>query len=72
MREGLVAIVSLRIPENLIQYEGQTKGKLGTPEARIVVDNIVNERFSFWLHENSDAAKKLLIKPLRLVIFVML
>ncbi|WP_338975599.1 DNA topoisomerase IV subunit B [Spiroplasma endosymbiont of Monopis laevigella] len=65
LREGLVAIVSLRIPENLIQYEGQTKGKLGTPEARIVVDNIVNERFSFWLHENSDAAKKIIDKAIK-------
>lgn len=65
LREGLVAIVSLRIPENLIQYEGQTKGKLGTPEARIVVENIVNERFSFWLHENRDAAKKIIDKAIK-------
>ncbi|WP_375317871.1 DNA topoisomerase IV subunit B [Spiroplasma endosymbiont of Virgichneumon dumeticola] len=65
LREGLVAIVSLRIPENLIQYEGQTKSKLGTPEARVVVDNIVNERFSFWLHENSDSAKKIIDKAIK-------
>lgn len=65
LREGLVAIVSVRIPETLIQYEGQTKGKLGTPETRIVVDNIVNERFSFWLHENSDAAKKIIDKAIK-------
>lgn len=65
LREGLVAIVSLRIPENLIQYEGQTKGKLGTPEARFVVDNIVNERFLFWLHENSDSAQKIIDKAIK-------
>lgn len=65
LREGLVAIISLRIPENLIQYEGQTKSKLGTPEARIVIDNIVNERFSFWLHENADAAKKIIDKAIK-------
>lgn len=65
LREGLVAIVSLRIPENLIQYEGQTKGKLGTTEARVVVDNIVNERFSFWLHENSDSAKNIIDKAIK-------
>jgi len=47
LREGLVAIVSLRIPESLIQYEGQTKTKLGTPEARVAVETIVNERLSF-------------------------
>ena len=36
VREGLSAVISLRIPEELLQFEGQTKGKLGTPEARSV------------------------------------
>src|SRR5699024_2637078 len=41
VREGLMAIVSVRIPEELLQFEGQTKGRLGTPEARSVVDSII-------------------------------
>src|SRR5699024_3975244 len=39
VREGLSAVISLRIPENILQFEGQTKEKLGTPEARTIVDN---------------------------------
>ena len=41
VREGLSAIISIKVPEHLLQFEGQTKSKLGTPEARNVVDNIV-------------------------------
>jgi topoisomerase-4 subunit B len=47
LREGLVAVVSLKIPENLIQYEGQTKGKLGTSEARSATESIVVQQFGF-------------------------
>lgn len=65
LREGLVAIISLRIPENLIQYEGQTKSKLGTPEARIAVETIVNERLSFWLHEQAEVAEKIIAKAIK-------
>ena len=46
VREGLSVIISLGIPENLLQFEGQTKGKLGTSEARNVVDNIVSEKLT--------------------------
>ena len=42
-REGLTAIISLKIPEELLQFEGQTKGKLGTPIARNVVESIISE-----------------------------
>ena len=48
-REGLTAILSLQIPEALLQFEGQTKSKLGTPEARNVVDSIVTEKLAFFL-----------------------
>lgn len=65
LREGLIAIISLRIPENLIQYEGQTKSKLGTPEARIAVESIVSERLSFWLHEQSEIAEKIIAKAIK-------
>ncbi|MBE4704013.1 DNA topoisomerase IV subunit B [Spiroplasma platyhelix] len=65
LREGLVAIVSLRVPENLIQYEGQTKSKLGTPEARVAVETIVSERLSFWLHEQAEVAEKIIAKAIK-------
>ena len=47
-REGLTAIISLKIPENLLQFEGQTKGKLGTPQARTVVESIVYEKLAYY------------------------
>ena len=43
IREGLSAIISVRIPENYLQFEGQTKRKLGTSEARSSVDAVVSE-----------------------------
>ncbi|MFJ1522362.1 DNA topoisomerase IV subunit B [Spiroplasma sp. ald] len=63
-REGLTAIVSVKIPENLIQYEGQTKGKLGTYEARLVVETIVAKQFGFWLTENKTNAYTIIEKAL--------
>ncbi|UZQ30346.1 MAG: DNA topoisomerase IV subunit B [Spiroplasma phoeniceum] len=63
-REGLTAIVSVKIPENLIQYEGQTKGKLGTYEARLVVETIVSKQFGFWLTENKANAYTIIEKAL--------
>ena len=61
-REGLTAIISLQIPENLLQFEGQTKGKLGTPIARNVVDNIVTQQLQFFLEENKEISTKILEK----------
>ena len=61
-REGLTAIISLQIPENLLQFEGQTKGKLGTPIARNVVDSIVTQQLQFFLEENKESATKILEK----------
>src|SRR5699024_1529560 len=54
IREGFTAIVSVRIPEEMLQFEGQTKDKLGTPEARSVVDSVVSEKLSYFLEENPD------------------
>ena len=65
VREGLACIVSVRIPEELLQFEGQTKGKLGTPEARAAVDGIVNEQLGYYLMENGDFAKELVRKSLK-------
>ena len=64
-REGLTAIVSLKIPEVLLQFEGQTKGKLGTPEARTAVESIVTEKLQFFLEENKEIATKILEKMVK-------
>ena len=54
IREGLSAIISVRIPEELLQFEGQTKGKLGTSEARSAVDSVVSEHLTYFFEENPD------------------
>lgn len=64
-REGITAIISLQIPENLLQFEGQTKGKLGTPQARTIVDGIVSEQLQFFLEENKEIADKILAKMIK-------
>ncbi|CAM2758771.1 DNA topoisomerase IV subunit B [Fructilactobacillus fructivorans] len=62
VREGLTAIVALKVPEELLQFEGQTKEKLGTPVARSVVDNVVSEQLLYYLMENSDFTNTLIKK----------
>ena len=64
-REGLAAIVSVRIPENLLQFEGQTKAKLGTPEARSAVDNVIAEKLTFFFEENGAVATQLIKKAIK-------
>ncbi|MDD6323154.1 MAG: DNA topoisomerase IV subunit B [Bacilli bacterium] len=64
-REGLTAIISLQIPEELLQFEGQTKGKLGTPLARTIVDSITTEKMQFFLEENKEIATKILEKMVK-------
>ncbi len=64
-REGLTAVISVNIPENLLQFEGQTKGKLGTPQARSVVESIVSEKLSYFLEENKTVAGLILDKALK-------
>ncbi|QTN01470.1 DNA topoisomerase IV subunit B [Sediminibacillus dalangtanensis] len=65
IREGFTAIVSVRIPEDKLQFEGQTKGKLGTAEARSAVDAVVSEKLSYFLEENADIAGMLIKKAIR-------
>ncbi|OBW60508.1 DNA topoisomerase IV subunit B [Solibacillus silvestris] len=65
IREGLTAIVSVRIPENLLQFEGQTKGKLGTSEARSAVDTVVSEQLMYVLEENAELSASLVRKAIR-------
>lgn len=65
IREGLGAIVSVRIPEELLQFEGQTKGKLGTSEARSSVDAVVSEKLAYFLEENPDVSSLLVKKAIK-------
>jgi topoisomerase IV subunit B len=65
IREGLSAIISVRIPEELLQFEGQTKGKLGTSEARSAVDAVVSEHLSYFLEENPDISSLLIKKSIK-------
>ena len=64
-REGIGAVISLQIPENLLQFEGQTKGKLGTPQARNIVDSIVSEKLQFFLEENNAIAELIMDKMVK-------
>ncbi|EHM3037187.1 TPA: DNA topoisomerase IV subunit B [Enterococcus faecium] len=64
-REGLAAVLSIRVPENLLQFEGQTKEKLGTPVARTVVDNVISEQMGFYLQENSEMSQMLVRKAIK-------
>ena len=65
VREGLTAVISLKIPEGILQFEGQTKGKLGTPGARVAVENIVTEQMRVFLEENKSIATEIINKSLR-------
>ena len=64
IREGLTVIVSIRIPENLLQFEGQTKNKLGSPEARPAVENVITEKLNIYLTENPQISAILIDKSL--------
>ena len=64
-REGLTAIISLQIPENLLQFEGQTKAKLGTPGARTIVESVVVEKLQYFLEENKAIADVILEKMVK-------
>ncbi len=63
-REGLTAVISVRVPEKIIAYEGQTKNKLFTQEAVASVKKFFGERFTFWLEENKKDAIKIIQKAL--------
>lgn len=56
IREGLTAIISIRVPENLLQFEGQTKNKLGTADARNAVEMVIAEKLGFYLAEKGEIA----------------
>ena len=62
IREGITAVISLKIPEKYLEFEGQTKGKLGTPEATAIVSNFINNKFTYYLTENKELAIQLINK----------
>jgi DNA gyrase subunit B len=62
VREGLTAIILVKLPDP--QFEGQTKNKLGNPEVRRYVEQVMNEWFSYYLDENPAVAKKIVNKGL--------
>ncbi|WP_230130962.1 DNA topoisomerase IV subunit B [Bacillus sp. CECT 9360] len=65
IREGLSAIISVRIPEEFLQFEGQTKSKLGTSEARSAVDSIVSEHLAYFFEENPETGALLVKKSIK-------
>ena len=62
IREGLTAIILVKLPDP--QFEGQTKNKLGNPEVRRYVEQVMNEYFAYYLDENPNVAKKIIGKSL--------
>ncbi len=65
IREGLIAIISVRVPENLLQFEGQTKGKLGTSEARGIVENAVISQLQIYFDLNKNEVVKIIEKAIK-------
>ncbi|GBU11201.1 DNA topoisomerase 4 subunit B [Erysipelotrichaceae bacterium] len=62
IREGVIAILSIRVPEKFLQFEGQTKAKLGTPQARTIVEAVILEQMSYVLNENHKEAVEIIKK----------
>ena len=65
VREGLTAIISVKIPEQYLQFEGQTKSKLGSPIARNILENVTQERINYYLEENKAEAEELIKKMIK-------
>ena len=62
IREGLTVVILVKLPDP--QFEGQTKNKLGNPEVRRYVEQVMNEYFAYYLEENPEVAKKIVGKAL--------
>ncbi|WP_419161406.1 DNA topoisomerase (ATP-hydrolyzing) subunit B [Candidatus Palauibacter sp.] len=63
VREGLVAVLSVKVMEP--QFEGQTKTKLGNSEVRGIVESLVNDRLGTWMEENPGPSKKIIEKAVQ-------
>ena len=62
-REGLTAVISVKVPEP--QFEGQTKTKLGNSEVKSIVESVVGQELGNWLEQNPGDAKRIIEKSLR-------
>ncbi len=62
VREGLTTILSVSVPEEVLQFEGQTKGKLGSPQAKPAVEQVVSDQITYWLTENKTQSDMLIRK----------
>ncbi|QDF65208.1 DNA topoisomerase IV subunit B [Mycoplasma nasistruthionis] len=60
--EGLSVVLSLKVPESLLEFVSQTKDKLGTPDAKTAVEDVVSKNLQHWISTNKDSWKKILNK----------
>lgn len=65
VREGLTLVINLIIPEDYLQFEGQTKEKLGSPEAKPATETVVSENLRYFLEENKEIANALVRKIIK-------
>ncbi len=65
IREGLTMVLHVTVPEVLLQFEGQTKEKLGTPQAKAAVDGVIGDHLRYFLEENKDLADLLVRKMIK-------
>ena len=65
VREGLTLVINLTIPEDYLQFEGQTKEKLGSPEAKPATETVVSENLRYFLEENKETANALVRKIIK-------
>lgn len=65
VREGLTAILSVKIPEEYLQFEGQTKSKLGSPIAKNILEKVTIEQLTYYLEENKEEADELVNKMIK-------
>ncbi|TSC78385.1 MAG: DNA gyrase subunit B [Parcubacteria group bacterium Gr01-1014_33] len=64
VREGLTAVISVKIQNSALQFEGQTKAKLGNPEARTAVETVVGESLKDWLEQHPRDSQEIIGKAL--------
>lgn len=65
IREGFTSVISIRVPEEKLQFEGQTKSKLGTPDARSAVEQVLAEKLTYFFEENPTVSQMLIKKAVK-------